>query len=494
MAIAGARTSAKMFGSFASLIVFAWTGLVSAEPVVVQKGTLFLDLSGPTEFRWENPVGNTVDQQVISERRCEVRWADDPLPLIDIATAAGVAPGFVDYLGVYGGGNGNSGRGTPCGQVQPGQDLTFTLGANFEFQYRVIDSEIDLQLKGSPEVTIVTSLEGDPTGTYLIRGGDAINPLVGRAAETAETIAAPIPNDEDPLAAPVVINCLNLSDAGPDSGDRDNCRVKFLAPWDAMSVTTTGGDVSIGGGGDSGFTKASEFVLVQEFDGELDCDESTITAINSQTGAFGTLRRLDNVPEGECTAVCNAIPYTLDWLGNELQFFADYLEGSENPQSCAAFAFTVNFEPLDILTTGGAGDIVRPSDDPNTSPADERAVVVPDFGRTVTSQIPLAIVQQFVTTDPEYYLDTCLGTPQYATSDNLPAYVAGDLVELDFGGTSPPDMSSLIGTQYGCWLNIRLRYGVDPTPEPPNVGGPGTPDELRFEVDGYVQGDWRLRY
>jgi hypothetical protein len=458
-----------------AMIFSAWASLAQAE-VIVDKGILYLDLTSSNEFRWEDPSGTTLDQQAILERRCQVTWGENPPPLVNLSTTSGVSPGFVDYLGVYGGGNGNSARGTPCGQVGIGQNLGMALTGKLD-GYHVHHSEIDLQLKGSPEVTIVTTLEGATTGTYRVRAGNAIVAGVGRKALTAGSTADPVPA----LGAetfPAVINCVNITDSGPDSGDRDNCRIEFNVLWDEMTFTTTGGEVSIGGGGDGGFTTPTEFHLQQVFDGELLCGDTTITAIDGATGAFGQLRRLENAPEGVCSSTCVSIPYTLNWQGNELQFFADYLENTDAPQTCAAFAFTVNFAPLDI-----AGD--RPVDSSGNPVA---VLSSGTFTDTVTGNISLELVQQFEESDPLYYLDTCLGTPTY---DGF-----GDLYSLQPpAGKSFPDLSALIGTQYGCWLNIRLRYGVDATPDDPPVSdGVGAEDELRFEVDGYLQGDWRLRY
>lgn len=498
-----------------------------SEPCGRTQGILKLDLGsdGINEWRFTPGAGSSVPSttQPLMERRCEIQLSGEE-PLVSFSSEPdGSSPGLFDYQGVFSGSNRSNGRGGPCGQIEsPDQALNVSLTGALSGSVASY-SQVDLRFKGSDVVALIeTQLDGVPTGLIHVRTGDA---AVGDPAGLSDDNlvrgqtwedSALLDRDDLPSSPPsppdvLEVNCQGLVDSGPDSSDRDHCRIQFENAWDTLVISVlpgTDGSVSLAGGNSGGISQPSEFTIAQVFDGILDCGD-VATATNPQTGAFAALRRLGNDPEGACDATCVVVPYNLSWAGDdgdELSFIADYLLGEEKPQFCATFEFLARFAPVDVST-------LRTQDDGNT-PEDERAVPVSgDFADTVTANVPLIFEQQFLPTDPAYFLDACLGTPEYAAfdfnTDNPLSYpVFGDLLNVfpPSIGADFPDMSGAVGTQYGCWLDLRLKYGITDDANPSTTDDCPVPydaeqcvvdddeveDVVRPEVRGFLKGDWVL--
>jgi len=482
-------------------LLLVGAGLANAATPLPSGGTLYIEFGDNDQIRWDHDNDSgTMDDIVPIDNLRDLGGFGPPSQTDCVLALDGVNATTSDLLSFSSAGTlgfndtkdeigiREQKRGVDCGRVTRGQSITLAL----EVAFKAVRSQIGLTVKKNVIVEGRFSVDGGTAEVIEIRTGNSV----------VDGIGHPPPGETDPsrwdASGPVnslIYNCNPFSDSGSDNDA--SCVISDIPLiWDTLELATVGprdGEFALGA--------SSSIFELASVSGTLFCGETTITALDTATGAFGELRRLENPEETEFCGACEAIPYSLTWNGNTLEFIADYEGSTTTPQYCAAFEFNIAFAPYSIAADRPATPVVAQEPLPDPPPD-------PDpFLSTVTGQLEdLRIVQQFLPTDPEYYLDTCVGTPVFHTANGPgtpPAYLAGDLQEMDFTGVTVPDLSGgLPGTQYGCWLDLNWKYGVDaigtdssgdPDPtEPPD--GIIDPDYIQLLIRGYLQGDWATRF
>ena len=353
--------------------------------------------------------------------------------------------------------------GVDKGRVGQNQSLQQTLGAHFTGSgLKVVETTLGLAFKQNANIKVIASNSDGEFSPRYIRSGLSVRHLEGHPPPDAIAPGAwDITGDNA-----FIYNCNAGSDSQPDNDTACLRSIEDLT-WTTLKLETFDDpEISADDGGEWSLGSAISTYKLARSDGVLDCFENTITAVDPDSGAVGVMTRLENDDLG----VCVPIPYTLTMGGQQIEFLADY-QGQN-----AAFEFNVTWAP-EILT-------VRPA-----------LPVLPPLQSTTTfAGIPLS-QQQFLSTDPIFYLDLCIGVPNY---EELPA--PGEDPGIPLGGiislTPPlagfPDMSpGLAGTQYGCMLKRAVKYLETDQLPLPTGDGVDDPDYVEITETGYVLGDWR---
>jgi hypothetical protein len=163
------------------------------------------------------------------------------------STPNGSSPGLVDLgLGVKSGGNGATG--TPCGQVESPETLTFSRGPALAGR-SFTGLRLDLELTKNALVT-VTLISATDSRVYTLQTGTNITPA--QAGEPGISTSPPYivnsgeGDETDACAAP--------NSSGPNSGSNDNCQWNINPNFNFTSfkLATTVGTVTLEGGNDFG--------------------------------------------------------------------------------------------------------------------------------------------------------------------------------------------------------------------------------------------------
>jgi hypothetical protein len=323
--------------------------------------------------------------------------------------------------------------GSPCTQIRIGQGVQVGLGSQFQVnETKLLSATIGL--KASPKATV--------------------------RIQTFRGAATPV-HDRDNLVC--VRDCSFALD-GTNDLDTTTTQPK---QWDYVVITSKTGSSSSESGAFS--LRDSQFVVSFVPEGALNCDPSSPDnsavdyAVDSDTTTNKVvLRRLPDV--GSASTDCTSIPYRLDFDGQFSEFLADY--SALPPGAQPAFEWKAEWDPEEVAVPLVA------------------ALEVPVVEDTFAGLIPLTL-QRFLATDPQYAVDLCVGTPQYDTNDT--ADESDDLLlNVSLVSGVDYDMSSLPGTQYGCYLKRKVTV-LSPTP----VACPdGQCVPYQVIESGYVRGDW----
>ncbi|MCZ6656906.1 MAG: hypothetical protein O7C67_06385 [Gammaproteobacteria bacterium] len=375
-----------------------------------------------------------------------------------------------DWVGVF-----LKKKGVDVGRVGPGHSLILSLGPHVDGEgLAVVGTTLGLTFKQNATVNILAENAGEIIAEVTIRSGNAVVSNVGHPPPDVTNTASWNIDGANAL----IHNCNEGPDSQPDSGTMCMRELFGIPGWTTLTMTTINdGTWSLGSG--------TSTLQLANIDGLLDCQQTTITASDPNSGAVGFLHRRENTNGGQCTP----IPYSLSLDDQQLVFLADYLG------QLAAFDTHVEWEPITVSALRPSLPVVREADDgidDDGEPPDDTQA------QTTFARLPLSF-QQFLPTDPEYYFDVCVGTPNYedfpdgdTTEDPNDEIPLGGLIELVPPTDGFPDMSALDGTQYGCLLKRIVKY-IETDPEPDDGDGDmDQPDTVRIIEDGYVQGDWRL--
>lgn len=243
-----------------------------------------------------------------------------------LSTASGcklVSPSSLSFLefssntnkgvGLVGGSIGvkSKGNGENCGQVEPGEVLTVTLGTGIDSAQAAYRAELDIEVQQNAEVTVTASFDGAPVDQFTLTSGSG---APAGSTQTAESTTG------SPDAG-----CNPQSSSGPNAADNDNCRwiIDSELLFDTLVFTVDAGKASLQGGGDGtppaeeGSPAGSLLYLTTVFEGELDCGESTETEIGA--GFEAVITRLDDDP-GVTGAQCEKKPYNFQIDEDRVEF------------------------------------------------------------------------------------------------------------------------------------------------------------------------------
>ncbi len=305
--------------------VFATTAIAAGEPpVYVDRGRLDLH-TGDSGFtvKWY-PAGSSTSthtQNLSINAKCDVTPTGTDLIALSTTGGNGKVGAVSHGLGVKTKNNCS----TDQGQVAEGQTLTISLGSFFSSDVRIEFAEVDIEGKRNAQLSV----------TY---------------------------SDNDT----VVRTLSNTSDNGPDSGPNDNNIVRLPADGPRYTTSlkfapvmagTNSPAISVEGGGDGPLlinsfgTNASTFKLVEEFDGELDCGDSTPTEGGGDDAAITVFR---GGQEG-----CELKPYNDDALGSTASFEPT---GQDDAEFTATIVWPTESAVLPVPVTsidfgGGAEDV-----------------------------------------------------------------------------------------------------------------------------------------
>lgn len=249
-------------------------------------------------FRYTPNSGPPVTQVIGAPKRCQLT-VTGPLAALD---GSDKGPGLSDNgIGIKSGGS----QGTPCSRVDNSEELSVEL-----LEVPAAESaELDLEFKGSTQVRIHTLNGGALVDTFTIRAGTAVVPGVGVDGSAVEPFGVAV------TSAQPIGNCRNDSDAGPDSGSRDNCRVSITpsGTFDQVVLAPTMGEVSLEGSGDFGNDPAFDTIFhLTSYDGELGCDEDTNTAYEVDGATEGRIVRYENTDGSDCVLKPYVLQVTAD--------------------------------------------------------------------------------------------------------------------------------------------------------------------------------------
>ncbi len=258
-------------------------------------GTLHLHLGsdGQRQFVYTDGDGSVhTPQTIASPNRCELTITGPYAKVTGNAKGPGLSD---DGIGVKSGGA----QGTPCGRIDTSENLTVTLvGVPLASM-----ADLDLELKGDAKI-LITAYQGSVVaGTFQVRSGAQVVPGVGVDGSSGDPYTA-LAKTDDPGTSidESIANCRIASDSGPDAGSRDNCRVTVdsARPFDGIKVQPLAGEMSLEGSGDFGNNPANDTIFyLSDFDGFLDCGESTGLKTNGNTSA--NITRHQNLDGPTCT-------------------------------------------------------------------------------------------------------------------------------------------------------------------------------------------------
>ncbi|MCR9259731.1 MAG: hypothetical protein NXH95_08425 [Pseudomonadaceae bacterium] len=421
-----------------------------AQAVLIDAGTLYLELnSAVSQVRWGDRPGGEADaiQPLRVVKKCEVDEQNTADPdLIGLVGSGTVGLSF-NSLGIA------SSKGVGCGRLESrlgGQQVNQSLTLGFASALsgvKAIEVNLDLELKGNVEASLITSLDGAQTGAWsLLSGSNAVGSL------GCDAVSGEICESSD-----VNILCPSNSDSGSDNGGTDNCKVVLNVEADTVFIQALDGELGLEGGGDSG-TEASQFNLAVEFEGELDCLENVSIVPTDPSDAYNlTIRRLTNLDGSQC----DLIPYDLDFDGQ-----------------------LITFEKLDL------GQLI--AHDINVQFENESVPTPACYPSCTDLGFIPSTLQQFSGAPTEIAIPACTGTPVfYDLAEAFDPDTGEDLVgELKM--ITPPsggwvDLEpSLPGLQHGCWYDQDIDL-LGPDPE--------TTGNIIIRVGQkiYLIGDWAAR-
>jgi hypothetical protein len=292
-------------------------------------------------------------------------------------------------------------------------------------------ASLDVDLKQSARILATAYKDGGAVGWFELQSGATIG------------TSDPLP---DGVPAPDAIHtCTTDADSGPDAGINDNCRWPISENddivFDALELLALNGSFGLDGGSDGAVPPlppaalpagASFFELVQQVDGVLDCNETTI-ALQPDGDAPGVVvQRIDNADPSE---TCELVPYTLSNGTNFIQFLKPLDE-----QISAQFIVTVTW-PLSAA-------------DPLPIPATTLDYEAPGG----SGPFPLAWCPD-------------------------PLFSGNDLLGIAFPNLQPDQEPALPGDQFAC-LGSQYAQVVNTSPNP---------DDVIVTEQVYVKGDLRMR-
>ncbi len=256
-----------------------------------------------TSFTYTPASGAPVTQPIAPPTRCELTVTG---PLASL-TGTRKGPGLSgNGIGIKSGGS----NGTPCGRVDSSEALTLGLVG----VPAALSADLDLELKGGTRVLIETRKNGVVVDTFDVRAGDGVVAGQGVDGTMTEPYSVQVTSDDPSTAVDERIgNCRNASDAGPDSGARDNCRVTILpsSAFDQVTLKPVRGEVSLEGSGDFGDNVAFDTIFhLVDYDGEIDCGD---TVTDDDGPIEGTITRYENTDGSDCVAK----PYNLDVVASD---------------------------------------------------------------------------------------------------------------------------------------------------------------------------------
>ncbi|MBY5162974.1 hypothetical protein [Salsipaludibacter albus] len=261
--------------------------------------TLRMDVTTSQVTFVHTPASGTPTTQVGTPTRCELS-VDGPLVAL---SGNRRGPGLSDNgLGIKSGGS----QGTPCGRIDATEVLTLGLVG----VPAASSAALDLELKGSARVLVEARSNGVLVQAFDVRAGGSVVAGQGVDGTTTQPFSLELTSTQP------VGNCRNDSDAGPDSGPRDNCRVTIVpaSPFDELTLTPVAGEVSLEGGNDFGTDPAYDTVFhLVTYDGLLGCDDGTDTASESDGAIVGTIIRYQNTVASDCVLK----PYTMLVTSND---------------------------------------------------------------------------------------------------------------------------------------------------------------------------------
>lgn len=311
-----------------SAAVVLGLGSVSASGDTEADETLRLHLNTDgTYFEYSNR-GAPMEQEIATTDGCKIT-VDGPLALL---SGSDHGPGmFKSGIGVK-----TNGQGSPCGQTDNTEELTFSLGADMP---AAVQAALDLELTGShrgtAKIDIVLSRGDTTVGTFQVRTGKAI--VNGEGVDSTTTA----PYTVTATADDSFINCHTKTS---NSGYKNNCYVTIIpaGPFDTITFAPLKGEMSLKGGGDYGGAHMNfETVLtLQGFDGELGCVDDNNTASIEEGTVFGQITRLENTDGSDCVVK----PYNLsaDVGEDTLSFVPHDNPGAPQP---SAYQATLMFAP-----------------------------------------------------------------------------------------------------------------------------------------------------
>lgn len=259
--------------------------------------------SDGTRFVYEPSTGPPVSQAIEIGKQCELEVAG-PLAAV---TGSDRGPGLANLgIGTKSGGA----VGTPCARVDATEDLTVSLVG----VPAAASAELDLELKGDVDVRIDVLDTGMVVETFRVRAGGAV--VAGEGVDGSDDEPYSVSVATDDPATPVdesIGNCRLLSDAGPDAGGRDNCRVTLLPTptFDALRFVPLSGEMSLEGSGDFGDDPARDTIFhLTGTDGTIDCGDTVTESDGDIVGSFTRHANTDG-------STCVAKPYVLEVLASD---------------------------------------------------------------------------------------------------------------------------------------------------------------------------------
>jgi len=295
--------------------LFATAGFaIGHDPVFVDKGRLDLHTgdSGYT-VKWYPPGSTTAThtQTLKVNAKCDVSASGPNLISLTPTGGNGTVGAVSHGLGVKTKNNCS----TEQGQVAEGQTLKISLGTFFNSNVRIEFAEVDIEGKRNAQLGVTFS-----DGVYNVRA------------------------------------LSNTSDNGPDSGPADNNIIRIPATGEKYTTSltfkpvmagTNSPAISVEGGGDgpnlinSFGTNATAFKLVEEFDGLLNCGDSTPTEGDGVIDAAITVTR-----GGQ--EICVLKPYNDDSAGSTASFEPT---GQANAQFTATVVWPAESAVLPVPVT-----------------------------------------------------------------------------------------------------------------------------------------------
>lgn len=289
---------------------------------------VLLTLGNKDHVTW---TGDTTLTQEINTKKNDclaVDFEEEP-DLLGVGASGGELGEVKDGLGVQGP---SDGSGEPCGRVEDSEAIAVSLGTFLDDDFLMTAVDVDLELKFEAAV-IVTYFHNDE--------------------KVAEDRFAPMEKADD----------------GPDSKDGDNYRYHNRPldsngqqiHFDEVKFAPESGSFSLEGGADgtdngSLFDKsnASQFEVVETFDGEISCgDEVTIESGVDVSGVVTMHSLLDDMDDPEATwnSGCTLLKLYNDDVTNASLFFEPELENT-------SARYTLVYTAIDqAVTTESNGQI-----------------------------------------------------------------------------------------------------------------------------------------
>lgn len=251
-------------------------GQAPPEPVIIDEGTLVLELGSVDRFALYDTADALAATQAITDQGCKLTLATGGAVLVTLTAQPSTSDVgiFDDGIGVKTKGGPGGGNGQPCGRADgPDEGLALMLAGQLADK-EIARAELDVEGKFSVQVEAELYNDGTLVASESLPTGD-------------------------------------LSDSGPDSTDGDNYRwvidpgADMVADvlFDELRFTVNGatneGAFSLEGGADgtapgSLGISGSAFVLVDVFDGIIPCGDDTFTVGDGANTPQATFTRGDD--------------------------------------------------------------------------------------------------------------------------------------------------------------------------------------------------------